>query len=317
MRFICLLLICLKLTAGFALGQSGQEQNTPNLPMQKIGANDLVMLGVYGAPEMQRTVRVNSEGMIRLPMLKQPIRAAGLMPEALEKEVASALVEEEILVDPLVTVSVVEYHSRPISVAGAVRRPTTFQAVGEVSLLDAITRAEGFSEAAGTEILLTRKRLGSDGKLVSLVQRIPIKGLIDAADPEWNLTLVGGEEIRVPEAGKIFISGNVKKPGGYLIGDAADTSVMKLLALSEGLAPFAAKQAYIYRRDPTTGAKNEIPIELSRILERKSPDVALQASDILYVPDNRSKRLSLSALERILSFGAATGSGLLIYGTVR
>jgi polysaccharide export outer membrane protein len=297
-------------------GQTQSEANSTNLPMQKIGANDLVMLSVYGAPEMQRTVRVNSEGMIRLPMLKQPVKAIGLLQE-LEKRIAVALVNEEILVEPLVTVNVVEYHSRPISVAGAVRRPTTFQAIGEVSLLDAITRAEGLAESAGTEILVTRKQMGPDGQMVSLIQRIPVKGLIDTADPEFNVVLVGGEEIRVPEAGKVFIAGNVKKPGAYLVGDASDTTVMKVLALSEGLAPFASKQAYIYRRDPVTGAKNEIPVELNQILQRKSSDVALMASDILYVPDNRSKRVGLSALERILTFGAATGSGLLIYGTVR
>ncbi len=311
MRVVCALLM-----ASALYGQTQSEANSTNLPMQKIGANDLVMLSVYGAPEMQRTVRVNSEGMIRLPMLKQPVKAIGLLQE-LEKRIAVALVNEEILVEPLVTVNVVEYHSRPISVAGAVRRPTTFQAIGEVSLLDAITRAEGLAESAGTEILVTRKQMGPDGQMVSLIQRIPVKGLIDTADPEFNVVLVGGEEIRVPEAGKVFIAGNVKKPGAYLVGDASDTTVMKVLALSEGLAPFASKQAYIYRRDPVTGAKNEIPVELNQILQRKSSDVALMASDILYVPDNRSKRVGLSALERILTFGAATGSGLLIYGTVR
>ena len=288
-----------------------------NLPVQKIGAHDLLSLSVYGAPELSRTVRVTSEGLVRLPMLRQPVRAEGLFPEQLEGAVAEALRGEQLLVDPVVTVNIVEYFSRPISVAGAVRKPATFQALGATTLLDALTRAEGLAADAGPEILVTRRQPGPDGQPMALVQRIPVRGLIDAADPELNVRLHGGEEIRVPEVGKVFVVGNVRKPGAYPVADAVDTTVLKLLALSEGLVPFASKNAYIYRRETTSGAKNEILIEMKKIMDRQSPDVPLQSNDILYIPDNRSKRISANAIERILSFGAATASGVLIYGTIR
>ena len=58
------------------------------------------------------------------------VKAAGLMPRELEAELADALKSGEILVDPVVKITVVEYHSRPISVMGAVRKPVTFQADG-------------------------------------------------------------------------------------------------------------------------------------------------------------------------------------------
>jgi polysaccharide export outer membrane protein len=90
-----------------------------------------------------------------------------------------------------------------------------------------------------------------------------------------------------------------------------------MLAVSEGLMPYASKQAYIYRREATTGAKNEIPIELRKIMDRKAPDVPLQQNDILYIPDNTGRRAGFSALEKIIAFGAATASGVLIYGSVR
>ena len=56
--------------------------------------------------------------------------AAGLMPRQLESAIATALKTGEILVNPVVKVTVVEYHSRPIAVMGAVRKPLTFQAGG-------------------------------------------------------------------------------------------------------------------------------------------------------------------------------------------
>ena len=59
---------------------SMSDGGSANLPIQKVGANDLISVAVYDAPELTRMVRVSAEGYIRLPMLKQPIRAEGIMP---------------------------------------------------------------------------------------------------------------------------------------------------------------------------------------------------------------------------------------------
>jgi len=285
-----------------------------NLPAQKIGPNDLIAIAVYQSPELSVTVRVSSDGVIRMPMVGKPIRAESLMPSELEASIAEALTVGGILVSPIVTVTVVEYRSRPISVAGAVKEPVTFQASGEVTLLQAITRAGGLSQDAGREILVSRSQPGPDGAAKRLVQRIPVKLLIDAADPSVNLKLTGGEEIRVPEVGRVFVVGNVKKPGRYPVDDGNETSVLKVLALAEGLSPYSSSRAYIVRRDGSGTAKSEIPVELKAIMQRKSPDVALTADDILYIPDNSGRRATLMALEKITGFASATASGVLIWG---
>src|SRR5450432_3538985 len=81
-----------------------------NLPAQKVGPNDMLSITVYESPELSRTVRVGPDGMIRLPMLKQKIKAEGVMPGDLEALIAAALAEEEIIVEPFVTVAITEYH---------------------------------------------------------------------------------------------------------------------------------------------------------------------------------------------------------------
>jgi polysaccharide export outer membrane protein len=285
-----------------------EDVGKSNLPQQTIGANDLIAVSVYDAPELTRTIRVESDGVISLPLLKSPVQAEGLLPKTLETVIADALKADEILVDPIVKVTIVEYYSRPISIAGAVRKPITFQAVGKVTLLEAIAKAEGLSADAGLEILVSQPD--------QLVRRVPVKALIDAADPETNIQLHGGEEIRVPEAGKIYVVGNVKKPGAFPVRDSADTSVLKVLALAEGLMPYAFRQAYIYRRDPDSVSKKEIPIELDKIMKRKSPDVPLEANDILYIPDNTGKRATMTALEKFFLTGSALGAAL-VYAGVR
>jgi polysaccharide export outer membrane protein len=212
-----------------------------------------------------------------------------------------------------VTVTVAEYSSRPISVAGAVKTPLTFQAAGPVTLLEAITRAGGLSPVAGNEILISRKADSAQPSAAALVQRITVKSLFEAADPESNLALTGGEEIRIPEVGKVFVLGNVKKPGAYPLQGDSETSVLQLLALAEGLTPNAGNQAYVFRQEAGSGSKNEIPVELKKIMDRKAPDTPLSASDILYVPDNRGRRLGMAALERILMFGTTAGATALIF----
>ncbi len=289
-----------------AVRLAGQgDPASANLPAQAIGASDLLAISVYEAPELTRTVRVGDDGLIRLPMLRQKIDVRGRMPGQVESLIAAALVEEEILVDPAVTVSIAEYHSRPISVAGAVKAPLTFQALGRTTLLEALTRAQGLSEEAGPEILLTRPG--------EMVERIPVKKLIDAADPLWNVTLTGGEEVRVPAAGHVFVAGNVKHPGAFRVDSGGETTVLKAVALAEGLAPFSTKNAYIFRAEGD-GGHSEIEVELSKIMDRKAPDVALAANDILYIPDNRSRRTTMNAIEKAIGFATGTASGALILG---
>ena len=70
-----------------------------NLPAQAVGANDLIAVSVYDAPELSRTVRISADGFIRLPMLQQRIKAEGSFPLDLETAIAKALREEQILVD--------------------------------------------------------------------------------------------------------------------------------------------------------------------------------------------------------------------------
>lgn len=282
------------------------------LPSQKIGPGDLLSVSVADCPDMTRNFRVSSDGLLALPQLQEKIRAAGKEPDEVESEISEGLVRDQILVRPVVSVSVVEYRSVPVSVLGAVKKPVIFQAIGYTSLLDAITRAEGLSPEAGQEILISRPTVVAPSG-ANLVQHISVHGLIDDADPALNVRLYGGEEIRVPPAGKVYVLGNVKKSGPFAITDEKDTTVMKAIAMSEGLQPFYSHQALIYRREPGKAERTEIPVPIDDIMHNKSPDIQLEANDILYIPDNHGKRVAAETLERLAGFASSTGSGLLVF----
>jgi polysaccharide export outer membrane protein len=309
LRGVVLILALASLAALAQQRAAGPVESGANLPAEPIGPSDLIAVSVYGAPELTLTIRVSEDGLVRMPMLKRKIEARGLTPAELEARIARALAEEEILVEPVVTVTIAEYHSRPVSVAGAVKMPLTFQASGKTTLLEALTRAQGLNDDAGAEILITRT--GREGGN-PLVERIPVKGLIESADPALNVTLAGGEEVRVLPAGRVFVVGNVKKPGAFRM--EAGMTVLKALAMAEGLAPYATREAYIYRRGDAASQEvpQEVPIALRKILDRRAPDVALSANDIFYVPDNRAGRATAAAIEKALGFAIGTASGALI-----
>jgi hypothetical protein len=54
-------------------------------------------------------------------------------------------------------------------------------------------------------------------------------------------------------------------------------------------------------------------VALDKILDRKMPDVALQVDDLLYVPDNKGKRLTAGVLDKLAGFGSSTASGLIVW----
>jgi polysaccharide export outer membrane protein len=272
-----------------------------NLPVQRIGPNDLLSVSVYNAPEFTRTVRVSADGTVILPLMKRAVPASGLLPAELESTIAAALRGQDLLNDATVIINVAEYDSRPITVSGSVHAPLTFQAIGRVRLIDALTRAGGIAPEAGPEVDVVTP----DG----VVRKIPLKALMNSTTPELNIELHGGEEIRVPEAGRIYVLGNVKNSGAFPIQDDTDASVLKFLTLAGGLSSTAPKQAFIVRVDPATEAKHEIEIPLKDIVDRKSPDVPLLAHDILYVPLNKTHEMQLT-LERIV--GLAAGSAVIL-----
>lgn len=273
------------------------------MPFQPIGASDLVRLTVDDSPELSQTFRVDKQGNLNLPLLHKPIPAAGLMPEALRDEIASALKAQHLLVNPVVDVSVVEYRSRDVTIAGAVKTPMTIQELGDLRVLGALSQAGGLLPQAGPEIIV--EQAGGS------TQRISVRKLFDGLHPQLNIPVLAGAQIRVPECEQVFVVGDVKRPGAFPFQDMQDTTVLKLLALSGGLDSFSRSTAYIYRTQPGNGRKTEIAVPLRRILDRKSEDVKLAPNDILYVPMNGKLKTSASVMNHVTGMGNAAVSAAI------
>src|SRR5690242_4618881 len=98
-----------------------------------LGPDDQIAIRALDAEEISdKPVRIDMSGYIHLPMIGR-LKAAGLTAEQLEKTVNERL--KTYLVEPDASVFIVEFHSQPVSVVGAVKNPGVIQLQGHKRLV--------------------------------------------------------------------------------------------------------------------------------------------------------------------------------------
>ncbi len=282
-----------------------------------IGSGDLLGIDVFDVPELSREVRVNETGYISLPLMPSKVRAVGLTPFQLQDKLAELLQTNGLVSTPQVTVSVKEQHSQPITVIGAVKTPMVVQALRKTTLLQVLSQAGGISDDTGSTVIVTRTAAevsasadAADASMPSVPQifTIQLSDLLESGDSHFNIPLVGGDVVSVPRAGIIYVVGAVNRPGGFLLQNDLDRMTMlKMLSLAGGTTSTAKmKKAVILRRNPDTGKRDQVPVDLSKIMHMKTQDVFLQSNDILFVPDSAGLR----ALHRAGDIGVVLTEGV-------
>jgi len=111
-----------------------------------IGPQDTLEVTVFQVADLSKTVRVESNGAILLPLIGQ-MTASGRNPKQLSDDIALEL-SKTYMKDPLVTVTVKESASLRVTVDGAVVQPGIYPISGKTTLMQAITLARGPTELA-------------------------------------------------------------------------------------------------------------------------------------------------------------------------
>ena len=268
--------------------------------------NDLLSIQVFDEPQVSRpSVRVGTDGTVIIPTVPKPVLVSGLLPREIESEITRALVDSEILVHPTVAVTILEYATRQISVSGSVKQPAQYPITQPITLFEALAKAGGTTPDSGPDVLVSKSPTEPP-------VRINLFQLQNSPDTSTNIILSGGELISVPEAPKLYVTGNVARPGPLPIRVPSDATVLKAVAGAGGLIQYSNKFAYIYRADPT-GKRQEIVVPLRAIFQRKAQDVNLAVDDILLIPDdNGTKRRAL--LTTLQGLGGTAASSIVYMG---
>jgi polysaccharide export outer membrane protein len=248
----------------------------------KIGAKDLLEIKVVEVPELNLAVRVSEEGSITLPLVGR-VELAGLTKEAAERRIASLLVAGNYLKNPQVTIFIREYQSNRVALIGAVKTPGMYELVGEMSLLELVSKAGGFLENAGNDIIVMRE--GKDGRDEKLT--VDLNDLVMNGTQSFNVALRPNDVISVPidRILQIYVWGEVKNPGALAVKMSKNITLVQAVAQAGGTTDAAKKSGVVIkRRNEKTGKEIRIKADLGKIMNGKKPDIPLKEGDVVYVP---------------------------------
>jgi polysaccharide export outer membrane protein len=282
-----------------------------------LGPND--QLDISG-PELQelanKPVRVDGDGDIEVP-LGGRIHVSGLTAQQAEQELNKVL--STYIRHPQVVVSVAEVRSQPVSILGAVNTPGVHQVQGHKTLLEMLSLAGGIRPDAGYSVRITRQlewgciplpkaELDTSGRFS--VAELNLKRIMEAKDPEENIQIFPHDVISVPKAEMVYVIGEVRRSGGFVLGEHQSISVLQALSLAEGLNGTAdTRHAKILRLKRDADQREEMAVDVKDVLNGKKPDVPLHGDDILFIPGSTGKKAALRTLEAAIQ----TGTGLAIW----
>jgi polysaccharide biosynthesis/export protein len=288
--FVLLLLLCGLLAA--------QQEDR-----YRIGPADVLDIRIYNRPQLSReAVRVEGNGMIRMPLIETEIKAACLTEGELAKEISTryARYYKNLQVD----VFIKEYHSRQVAVIGAVNDQSRFELQRRVRLLELLTYAKGPSVRAGQTINIVHSNASSpcrepdETDASSAFSSYKLSDVL-LGDPKSNPYLEPGDIVTLPEADQVYIVGNVFMP--LTIPLREPITLTRAIAMAGGLKQDTRKDKIrVLRQEPGTTVRKEITVDLSAIEKKSSEDLALLPNDIIDVPTSAGKSFLRSLIQGVV-----------------
>ena len=270
------------LLGGFLACVGPLVAQVPTAPQgYRIGAKDLLSIRVLEDRELNREPRVDDDGGIDLEYVGRVV-VGGLTIEQAALTIKNSL-EERYLQRASVTVEVLEFRSKPISVVGAVVKPGTLPLSGRWTLLQALTEAGGLSaNHGGTIYVLRRADNGLQHQLA-----IDINELMLEADPTLDIPIFPNDFINVPKAVQITVTcmGEVENPGRHTFSSTERVTVLSAIASAGGLTDRASNKILIRTRGPS-GNDSELTVHFKRLLSGEDADPELGDGDFIIVKES-------------------------------
>ena len=253
-----------------------------------IGPGDQLHVQVFETPDLEQHPRVTDDGNLPL-MLVGNVHVVGLTPAQAAGAIQEALIAGNFLRHPQVTVTVDQYATQSVSVLGQVKLPGTFPITAPRSIFDMIALAGGLTDVADRSITIER-----NSNPTTKVTYFLSNNSNEAID---NTVLVyPGDKILVPKAGLVYVLGDVRTPGGFVMSNnSSQLTVLQAVALAGGTNHSAVpSRARLIRKDGPTGY-TDTPLQVSAMQKGKQTDMLLQAGDIIYVPFSYLRNLAVQS----------------------
>jgi polysaccharide export outer membrane protein len=254
-----LLVLCALLLAGPTLADNEY----------RMGTGDVVRIAVYGQPDLTTEARVGESGNITFPLIGE-VRLADQTPAQGEEEIAKRLSKGGFILEPFVTLNIVQYRGQQVSVLGRVNRPGQYNLEKSSRVTDVLALAGGIFADGADVATLVRVR---DGKTEYI--EIDIPSLFTAQGEASNLQIADGDIINVARQPMFFIYGEVQRPGSFRL--EKHMSVVQALATGGGVTPRGTQRGIRIKRRDAKGELVEFKAEL---------DTPVQKDDVIYVKES-------------------------------
>ncbi len=180
------LAVFLLAAAGLRAQDSGNYKLTPN---------DLLDFRVFEEPELDAVVRVNGDGQAIFPLIGS-VKIGGIsIAEA--TEMIKARYRDGYLVNPQVSLTIRAYAKRLFTVLGEVQKPGSYEMQGtdEITLLQAIGMAGGYTKIANPGNITVKRRAGGNEEVIKLNAKRMARG-----DDKSSFLVQSGDVITVAES---------------------------------------------------------------------------------------------------------------------
>ncbi len=225
-----------------------------------IGSGDILRIVVYGQDALTQSVVVQPDGTIMFPLIGR-VKAADLTPDELQRQTV-ALLAKDFVRNPQVTVTVQEYRSKSVYVVGEIAKPGTYPLEGNTTIIQILARAGPTTGNAGSEVVVVRPAEEVKGPVLptdvaakaakATAIRVNLAE-IEAGDLEKNISLQPGDTVFIPQASKVFVTGEVRSPGGFSFRPG--TTVRQVISLAGGFSERSSRSVRVVRQKE--GGKKE------------------------------------------------------------
>jgi polysaccharide export outer membrane protein len=227
---------------------AAEPQQQADLRLEALGMGDMVRVTVFRNPELTTEGRVSERGTILFPMIGE-VNVAGLTPSQAGARIADKLRSGKYVVNPEVTVSMMQVNSRQVSVLGNVVKPGRYPLDSTTAhLTDVIALAGGVGPTGSDEVTIITNRGGKQEKV-----NVDMAEMFRRGDLTHNITLEPGDTIYVHKAPMVYVYGEVQKGGAYRV--EPNMTVMQAIAMGGGITPRGTERGIKISRRDSSGVK--------------------------------------------------------------
>jgi polysaccharide export outer membrane protein len=280
--------------------------DVPQMPSIKLAPQDLIDVEVFDTPELSANkLRISADGYIDMPVAGK-LNVAGMTPIEASEAVAKLLKDDQIMLDPRVTILVLEYPTEGVSVLGEVNKPGTYLLLGRHSLYEALSQAGGITQRSGATIVLTH--VSDPTHAITIPVDSP-----NYSERQRLTSVEPGDVIVVSRADSIFVVGDVNHAGEFPVVSGKKYTTLDAVALASGATHTAKLEKASIVRDTGDGTIVTIPINLKKIAENKDPDQVLLPGDVLVIPRSGIRQFLDYALPNATGALAGAVGAAIIY----